>query len=131
MLNGEGRLPASQIVAAVRRPESVADLAALGVQVRQADYTQPASLDVAFRSAEKVLLISSSEVGQRTVQHRNVIDAAALLGAGMPEPLAALLADSDRGAAAGALFDDQRQLGTLIGRPTTPLADMIAATLRG
>ena len=263
------RLPASQIVAAVRRPESVADLAALGVQVRQADYTQPASLDAAFRGAEKVLLISSSEVGQRTVQHRNAIDAAAragvgllaytsllhadtsplglaaehratethlksagvpfvvlrngwytenylasiapalqhgafigcagegriasaaradyaeaaavaltapdqagkvyelagddaytlaefaaelsrqtdkqipyvnlaeadfkaaLLGAGMPEPLAALLADSDRGAAAGALFDDQRQLGTLIGRPTTPLADMIAATLRG
>lgn len=69
-------MPASSIVAAVRRPDSVADLAALGVQVRQADYSQPDSLDRAFADAEKVLLISSSEVGRRIAQHQNVIDAA-------------------------------------------------------
>jgi NAD(P)H dehydrogenase (quinone) len=69
-------VPASQIIAAVRDPKKVADLAAKGVQVRQADYSQPATLDGAFKDAEKVLLISSSEVGQRLVQHQAVIDAA-------------------------------------------------------
>jgi NAD(P)H dehydrogenase (quinone) len=69
-------VPASQIIAAVRDPKKVADLAAKGVQIRQADYSQPASLDGAFKDANKVLLISSSEVGQRLVQHQAVIDAA-------------------------------------------------------
>ena len=70
-----GKVPAAQIVAAVRQPARAADLAALGVQVRQADYTQPATLDAAFKGATKVLLISSSEIGQRDAQHRNVVDA--------------------------------------------------------
>jgi NAD(P)H dehydrogenase (quinone) len=54
---------------------------------------------------------------------------AALVGAGLPAPFAALLADSDAGAAKGALFDDGHQLGTLIGRPTTPLAVAMKAAL--
>ncbi len=54
---------------------------------------------------------------------------AALLGAGLPGPLAALLADSDGGASKGALFDDGRQLSALIGRPTTPMAASVAAAL--
>ncbi|MBP8134067.1 MAG: NAD(P)H-binding protein, partial [Zoogloea sp.] len=73
-------LPASEIVAAVRTPAKVSDLAARGVQVRQADYTQPATLDAAFQGADKLLLISSSEVGQRVPQHRAVIDAAQRAG---------------------------------------------------
>ena len=68
----------AQIVAAVRHPDKAGDLAALGVALRVADYTQPATLDSAFAGADKLLLISSSEVGQRFVQHRNVIDAAKL-----------------------------------------------------
>jgi NAD(P)H dehydrogenase (quinone) len=236
------KLPASEIVAAVRTPAKVSDLAARGVQVRQADYTQPATLDAAFQGADKLLLISSSEVGQRVPQHRAVIDAAQragvkllaytsllhadvsplglaaehqateallrasglphvilrngwytenyaasvpaalahgvllgsagtgrvyelagdtaytlaelaaeittqsgkeiaykdlpeadykaiLLGAGLPEGLAALLADSDVGASKGGLFDDSRQLSQLIGRPTTRLATSIAPSI--
>ncbi|MFS2007910.1 SDR family oxidoreductase [Duganella sp. CT11-25] len=69
--------PAGQIVAAVRDVAKAADLAAQGVQVRRADYTDPASLDAAFQGATKVLLISSNDLGQRVAQHRNVIDAAA------------------------------------------------------
>ncbi|MCD5974178.1 SDR family oxidoreductase [Pseudomonas quasicaspiana] len=69
-------VPAGQIIAAVRSPEKAADLAALGVQVRKADYSQASTLDSAFKGAEKILLISSSEVGQRTAQHQAVIDAA-------------------------------------------------------
>ncbi|RYF43162.1 MAG: NAD-dependent epimerase/dehydratase family protein, partial [Comamonadaceae bacterium] len=64
------------IVATMRDPSQGADLQRAGVQVRQADYTQPASLDTALEGAEKVLLISSSEVGQRLIQHSNVVDAA-------------------------------------------------------
>jgi len=73
-------LPAAQIVAAVRRPEKAADLAALGVQVRRADYTQPATLEVAFQGVSKLLLISSSEIGQRAPQHAAVIAAAQKAG---------------------------------------------------
>jgi NAD(P)H dehydrogenase (quinone) len=262
-------VPAAQIVAAVRTPQKVADLAARGIQVRQADYAQPATLATAFKGADRLLLISSSELGQRAPQHRAVIDAAkasgvgliaytsllhadtsplglagehkateamlaasglphvilrngwytenyaasiptalqfgallgsagdgriasaaradyaeaaaavltqpnpagrihelagdtaytlsefaaelarqsgkavaykdlpkvefkaVLLGAGLPEGLAELLADSDAGAARGALFDGDRQLSRLIGRPTTPFATTIAATLAG
>jgi len=40
---------AGGIVAAVRSPEKAADLAALGVQVRRADYNEPATLDAALQ----------------------------------------------------------------------------------
>ncbi|WP_027476005.1 SDR family oxidoreductase [Curvibacter gracilis] len=73
-------VPASQIVAAVRQPAKAGALAALGVQVREADYNRPDTLDTAFAGADKVLLISSSEVGQRLPQHQNVIDAAVRAG---------------------------------------------------
>lgn len=70
------KVPANEIVAAVRTPEKAADLAARGVQVRKADYSDPASLVAAFQGADKVLLISGSEVGQRVAQHTAVVNAA-------------------------------------------------------
>lgn len=69
-------LPASSVIAAVRSPDKAKDLAARGVQVREADYGRLETLDTAFKGVEKLLLISSSEVGQRVPQHRAVIDAA-------------------------------------------------------
>ncbi|WP_372773420.1 SDR family oxidoreductase [Pantoea sp. WEP] len=261
------KVPASEIIAVVRSPEKAQDLQALGVALRTADYNQPQTLQGAFAGVQKVLLISSSEVGQREAQHRAVIDAAkaagvsfiaytsllhadtsplglgvehrateallqasgipyallrngwysenyaasiapalahhafigaagngriasaaredyaaaaaevisrddqagkvyelagddsytlaefsaeiarqygeqveyvnlppaefsaALIEAGLPAPLAELLADSDAGAAQGALFDDSHTLSKLIGRPTTPFAAVIKATL--
>lgn len=262
------KVPANQIVAAVRSPEKAKDLADLGVEVRQADYSKPATLDSAFKGVEKVLLISSNEVGQREAQHLAVIDAAkranvkliaytsllhanttslglskehrateaalqasglpvvllrngwytenyaasiapalahnafigavgegrissaarqdyaeaaaavlvldnqggkvyelagddsytlaefsaeiarqsgktvdyvnlpqdefakALIGAGLPEGFAQMLADSDAGAAKGDLYDDSHTLSKLIGRATTPYQDVVAATLK-
>lgn len=262
------QVSASDIIAVVRNPASVADLAAQGIQVRQADYTHPESLATAFVGVDKVLLISSSEVGQRRSQHQNVVDAAkragvdllaytsllhadtsplglaqehldteayikasglphvllrngwytenylasvapalqhgafigsaaegriasagradyaeaaaavltqtaqagkvyelagdeaytlgefaaelsrqsgktvpyvnlsqadfkgALLGAGLPEGLAELLADSDVGASKGGLFDGGHQLSALIGHPTTPLTVLMQAALK-
>ncbi len=69
-------VPADSIIAAVRNVEKAQDLVELGVQVRQADYNDPTSWDAALQSVKKVLLISSSEIGSRTQQHRTVIDAA-------------------------------------------------------
>lgn len=74
------KVPAAEIVVAVRTPAKAADLAALGVIVRQADYGQPETLEAAFAGVDKVLLISGSEVGQREAQHKAVIDAAKAAG---------------------------------------------------
>lgn len=70
-----GVAPAT-LVATMRQPAKGADLAARGVQVREADYDQPHTLDAAFAGAERVLLVSSSEMGRRQAQHQAVIDAA-------------------------------------------------------
>ncbi|MGB2064195.1 MAG: SDR family oxidoreductase [Marinomonas gallaica] len=69
-------IAADGIVAAVRSPDKADDLAQLGVIVRKADYTDPASLKAAMVGVKRVVLVSSSEVGQRAPQHQNVIDAA-------------------------------------------------------
>ncbi|KRB87159.1 NAD(P)H-binding protein [Duganella sp. Root198D2] len=74
------KVPAAQIVAAVRDPAKAAHLAARGVQLRRADYTDPASLDSALAGAERVLLVSGNEVGKRSAQHRAVVDAAKRAG---------------------------------------------------
>ncbi|MBE3028064.1 SDR family oxidoreductase [Janthinobacterium sp. GW458P] len=87
-------VPAAHIVAAVRNPAKAADLAARGVQVRQADYNDGASLDAAFKGATKILLISSSEVGQRAQQHQNVIDAARRAGVALLAYTSVLRADT-------------------------------------
>jgi NAD(P)H dehydrogenase (quinone) len=261
-------VPAKQIAAGARNIKAAANLAALGVDVVAADYTKPETLAAALAGVARVLLISSSELGQRAAQHANVIDAAkragvkliaytsvlhadtsvlglaeehrqteaalrastipfvllrngwytenytasvpsalthgalfgcagdglissaaradyaeaaatvvaaaeghagriyelagdtaytlsdfaaelsrqtgkaipyknlaeadykaALVSAGLPEPIAGLLSDSDAGAAKGALFDDSHQMSKLIGRPTTAMPAVIAAAL--
>lgn len=68
--------PASHLVAIVRNPKKAAPLSQRGITVRQADYANEAALTTALQGVDKLLLISSSEVGQRTAQHRNVIQAA-------------------------------------------------------
>lgn len=262
-------VPASQIGVLVRSEKAAAEFAARGLHVHNGDYSRPDSLKAAFAGVDRALLISSSEIGQRTAQHRNAIEAArqagvkllaytsllhadtsplglaeehrqteaalkasgvphallrngwysenyaapipvalahgvllgsadggriasaaradyaeaavrvltaaepqagriyelagdgsytlaefaaelskqsgkavayrdlpqadyqvALVGAGLPGPFAALLADSDAGAAKGALFDDSHTLSQLIGRPTTPIAATISAALK-
>jgi NAD(P)H dehydrogenase (quinone) len=52
-----------------------------------------------------------------------------LVGVGVGEPAAAILADADRGAAQGELYVPVDDLATLLGRPVTPLADAIRARL--
>lgn len=73
-------VPAGQIVAIVRNPAKAEALRQQGVVVRQADYTDEAAFTAALNGVDKLLLISSSEVGQRAAQHQNVINAAKAAG---------------------------------------------------
>ena len=63
-------VPSSQIVAIVRNPAKAEALSQQGIVVRQADYTDEAAFTAALNGVDKLLLISSSEVGQRATQHR-------------------------------------------------------------
>lgn len=71
-----------EIVAAVRSPKKADDLAERGVEVRRADYDEPETLGEAFDGVDRLLLISSNEIGRRADQHRTVIDAAKEAGVG-------------------------------------------------
>lgn len=83
-----------QIVAAVRTPAKAAEIAAKGVQVREADYARPETLAPAFAGTDRLLLISSSEVGQRVAQHANAIEAAKAAGVGAIAYTSVIKADS-------------------------------------
>lgn len=73
------RTEAKNIVALVRNPEKLSDLSSKGIEVRAFDYAHNADeLSVQLAGVDKLLLISSSEIGQRTVQHQNVINASKL-----------------------------------------------------
>ena len=87
-------VPANEIVAAVRNPQKADDLAALGIQVRHADYDQAETLVKAFQGADKLLLISANEIGRRLPQHRAVIDAAKKANIGLLVYTSILHADS-------------------------------------
>lgn len=87
-------VPAGQIVATARTPEKLSDLAAQGVQVREADYSKPETLASAFAGTEKLLLISGSEVGQRLPQHTNAVKAAVEAGVKLIAYTSAAYADT-------------------------------------
>lgn len=74
------RLPAGKIAAAVRSPEKAGWAVEQGVDVRKADYDEPDTLSSAFEGADKVLLVSGSEVGKRVAQHKAVVEAARKTG---------------------------------------------------
>lgn len=64
---------AVDVIALARTPANVADL---GVTVREADYLKPDTLASALAGVDRLLLISSSTIGRRADEHRNVITAA-------------------------------------------------------
>lgn len=67
----------SVVVGLVRTPAKASDL---GVEVRAFDYSQPGQMEKSLEGIDRLLLISSSEVGKRAVQHQNVINAAKAAG---------------------------------------------------
>src|SRR5688572_1946222 len=72
--------PTSHLIALVRDARRAADLADRGVELREASYDDAKAVAVALTGAQRVLLISSSEVGRRTPQHANVVKAAKAAG---------------------------------------------------
>ncbi|GGX35330.1 SDR family oxidoreductase [Streptomyces chartreusis] len=54
-----------------------------------------------------------------------------LAGAGLPEPVAAIIAGVDASVEKGELVVDSGDLSRLAGRPTTPISEAIAAGLKG
>ncbi|WP_353226741.1 NAD(P)H-binding protein [Novosphingobium sp.] len=77
-LIAQGR--ARDLILMTRRPERLADYAALGCTVRQGDYDLPETLAPALAGAERLLLISGTRVGARVAQHGAAIDAAVAAG---------------------------------------------------
>ena len=88
------RGPAGRILAGVRDPAAAGHLRALGVAVRAISYDRPNTLDAAFAGVDRLLLISGSEVGKRTTQHQNVIDAAVRAKVGLIAYTSILHADT-------------------------------------
>ena len=77
------KVPAARIIATTRTPASLADLAARGVTVREADFDDQASLAKAFAGAGRVLVISTNELaimGKRREQQIAAVTAASKAG---------------------------------------------------
>lgn len=104
------KTPAKDVVAIVRTPSKAADFAAKGVQVREGDYTKPATLVAALKGVEKLLLISSSEVGQRATQHQAVITAAKEAGVKLIAYTSILKGDRSKLALAGEHIATEKML---------------------
>ncbi|MFL2099484.1 SDR family oxidoreductase [Desemzia sp. FAM 23991] len=77
------RASVEDLVISARDPEKAAGLKEEGVDVRQADYEDPASLERAFSGIDKLLLISSQGDDETRIrQHSNAIYAAEKCGVG-------------------------------------------------
>lgn len=90
----ERGVAAADVVATARRTDGLDDLAALGVTIRRLDYDDVASIDAALAGVDRVLLVSSNDVGNRVPQHRAVIDAAARAGVSLLAYTSILRADT-------------------------------------
>ncbi|MBZ9856705.1 SDR family oxidoreductase [Mesorhizobium sp. CA13] len=101
------KVPPQRIIATTRNPENLADLAARGATIRAADFDDTASLEAAFKGADRVLIISTGELdllhGKRLRQHENAVVAAKKAGVGHllytsmpnPEPVSPVLFAND------------------------------------
>jgi len=77
------RVPAAELAVTVRDLARAARFAEAGVEVRRADYADPASLPAAFAGADQLLLVSSSDPRANAVAlHQAAIDAAVAAGVG-------------------------------------------------
>lgn len=87
-------VPAADIVATGRAVEKLDDLRPAGVQVRRADFADPAGLPTAFAGVATLLLVSTTTVGERSANHRRAIDAARAAGVARIVYTSALNADT-------------------------------------
>lgn len=113
----KSRTDPASLIALARSPAKAADL---GVAVRAADYAKPETLAGALQGVDTLLLISSSEIGQRSAQHRNVIEAARQAGVKRIVYTSLLHADTSPLSLAAEHIDTEQMLKAS-GIPTTVL----------
>ncbi len=84
-----------EVVLTTRNPDTLADFAARGADVRRVDFAEPGTFATAFAGVERLLIISTDAVGSRLDQHRAAIGGAATAGVrhivytSVPEPVPA------------------------------------------
>jgi NAD(P)H dehydrogenase (quinone) len=121
---GQGR------IASAARADYAAAAAAVLTRDGQAGRVYELAGDAAYTLAD--LADETGRLAGRRVVYRHLTEVEyqeQLVAAGLPEGLAAMLADSDTGTSKGGLFDDGRQLSGLIGRPTASWIAMVQAAL--
>jgi NAD(P)H dehydrogenase (quinone) len=74
------RVSPAQIATLARDPAKLADLAARGVDVRQGDYHDRASLEATFKGIDRLFFISAPSFTNMVEQHRNIVAAATAAG---------------------------------------------------
>lgn len=74
------KIAPQDLILTTRTPAGLRSLAERGVIVRQADFAAPQTLRAAFAGGERMLLVSATDLGLRTAQHRDAIDAAKAAG---------------------------------------------------
>lgn len=117
-------------VSAATRADYAAAAAAVVAEDGHAGAVYELGGEPAFTLAELAAIVSDAS-GKTVVYQELDPDAlaAALAGAGVPEPMARVLADSDQGVARGELFTDSGDLARLIGRAPTTAAAAVKAAL--
>ncbi|MBB4132972.1 MULTISPECIES: SDR family oxidoreductase [unclassified Xanthomonas] len=124
---GEGR-----ISAATRADYAAAAAAVLASETPQAGRIYELAGDRAFTMAEYAAEVARQSGTPVTYHDLPEADyAAALAQIGLPAALAQVLAQCSASSRGGSLFDDSQTLSRLIGRPTTPLHEAVAAALTG
>ncbi len=121
---GNGRL------AAASRADFAAAAAAVLTLDDQGGKTYELGGDERLTYAEFAKIVA--EVSGEDVAYADLSEsdyAAALVGAGLPEPVATMLAGADAGISRGELDTESGDLQSLIGRPSTPVADVIKAAI--
>jgi len=101
------RVEPARLRTLVRTPAKAADL---GIQALEADYDRPSTLAAALVGVDTLMLVSSSEVGRRTEQHRHVIEAARAAGVRRIVYTSLLHADTSELSLAGEHRDTERML---------------------
>ena len=119
---GEGR------VSAATRADLAEAAAAILLADGQAGTVHELGGDEAISLEDLAREVSAATGQSVTYQDLPEADFARLLvGAGVPEPFARILADSDRGISRGELLVPGNDLATALGRPTTSLGEAVRA----
>ncbi|HTK11514.1 MAG TPA: NAD(P)H-binding protein, partial [Ktedonobacteraceae bacterium] len=125
-------VPADQVIATTRHLNQLTDVAAQGVNVRHADFSDPATLPAAFAGTTRLLIISTEAVGQRVSEHKAAIAAAVAAGVGHITYTSGPQADPNAAHPILAEHGQTEQILAASGVPWTALRNsMYAEVLKG